>query len=75
MKGTLTFKVTEEQGSPVFVIDSRMQDVDGFGIALLINSLASAFLEPAGKKKLFFLLSTGVLDRIDRTEISMEVPE
>lgn len=74
MKGTLTVKVTEEQGSPVFVIDSRMQDVDGFGIALLINSLASAFLEPAGKKKLFFLLSTGVLDRIDRTEISMEVP-
>ena len=75
MNGTLTVKVTEEQGSPVFVIDSRMQDVDGFGIALLINSLASAFLEPAGKKKLFFLLSTGVLDRIDRTEISMEVPE
>lgn len=75
MKGTLTVKVTEEQGSPVFVIDSRMQDVDGFGIALLLNSLASAFLEPVGKKKLFFLLSTGVLDRIDQTEISMEVPE
>ena len=74
MNGTLTVKVTEEQGSPVFVIDSRMQDVDGFGIALLINSLASAFLEPAGKKKLFFPLSTGVLDRIDRTEIDMEVP-
>lgn len=74
MNGTLTVKVTEEQGSPVFVIDSRMQDVDGFGIALLINSLASAFLEPAGKKKLFFLLSTGVLDRIGRTEIDMEVP-
>lgn len=75
MKGTLTVKVTEEQGGPEFVIDSRMQDVDGFGIALLINSLASAFLEPAGKKKLFFLLSTGMLDRINRTEISMEVPE
>lgn len=74
MKGTLTVKVTEEQGGPVFVIDSRMQDVDGFGIALLLNSLASAFLEPAGKKKLFFLLSTGVLERIDQTEISMEVP-
>lgn len=74
MKGTLTVKVTEEQGGPEFVIDSRMQDVDGFGIALLLNSLASAFLEPAGKKKLFFLLSTGVLERIDRTEISMEVP-
>ena len=75
MKGTLTVKVTEEQGGPEFAIDSRMQDVDGFGIALLINSLASAFLEPAGKKKLFFLLSTGMLDRINRTEISMEVPE
>lgn len=75
MKGTLTVKVTEEQGGPMFVIDSRMQDVDGFGIALLLNSLASAFLKPAGKKKLFFLLSTGVVDRIDQTEISMEVPE
>ena len=75
MTGKLTVKVTEKQGSPVFVINSSMDDVDGFGIALLINSLASAFLEPAGKKKLFFLLSTGMLDRIDRTEIRMEVPE
>lgn len=72
MKGTLTVKVTEEQGSPVFVIDSRMQDVDDFGIALLLNSLASVFLKPAGKKKLFSILSTGMLDRIDREEVRVE---
>lgn len=72
MKGTLTVKVTEEQGGSVFAIDSRMQDVDGFGIALLINSLASTFLEPAGKKKLFSILSTDMLDRIDREEVRVK---
>ena len=69
MKGTLTVKVTEGQGGPVLVIDSRMQDVDGFGIALLLDSLASTFLEPVGKKKLFSILSTDMLDRIDREEV------
>lgn len=72
MKGTLTVKVTEEQGGSVFVIDSRMQDVDSFGIALLLNTIAAAFLEPVEKKKLFFLLSTGVVDRIDQEEVRVE---
>lgn len=72
MKGTLTVKATEGHGESVFVIDSRMQDVDGFGIALLLNTLATAFLEPVEKKKLFFLLSTGVVDRIDQEEVRVE---
>lgn len=72
MTGKLTVKVTKGKDGPCFNIGSRLKDCNAFDIALLLYTLACSLLEPAEKKAVFQLLSTGMLDQIDREEVRVE---
>ena len=76
MKGEVTIKATEGKSGTGFEICVDLEDIKMIDIAAMFDGLATALVEDEGKKKLFSILSTtDVFDRINRTEISMEVPE
>ena len=75
MNGFVTMRMSDNAEGPSFEIESKLVNANLFDRAMILYSLACSMIpDPKIRKSVFSVLSSGMFDKIGRTEIEMEVP-
>lgn len=75
MNGFVTMRMSDNAEGPSFETECELGNADLFDRAMILYTLAYSIIpDPKIRKSVFSVLSSGMFDKIGRTEIEMEVP-